>query len=252
MSFNSNTSALEKRINANRNTLVNLEDWIFDHLSIKKGMRVLDVGCGTGKQTFYLQNKLSSESEIVGSDISEQSVESVKERAIDEKIHNISAIQVAHDDLVNMFQGKKFDLIVSTYSIYYSKDVPKLIESLPSILNDEGQVFLVGNGKGSNIEMYDLLSKIAGREIKGKELMEDFINQKDIELTAKVYSSNSINRLKNKIFFSSTQAIISWWENHNSYIREAHQEMASLLDKHFQKNNRFELTKNVLGVNYQL
>ena len=77
--FDADTQALREREKVNAAGAVhNLEDWIIEQVCPSAGMRVLDLGCGTGKQMFAFVKQVSPEGSLVGLDISKEAVEAVK------------------------------------------------------------------------------------------------------------------------------------------------------------------------------
>lgn len=248
--FDADTSALEERIAANKSTLYNLEEWILGRISLHPEMRILDLGCGTGKQMFYLQKQLSQSSEILGADISPEAVEYVNIKAKEQSFGNISAVQCALDDVVSKLQGSRFDLIMSTYAIYYSTDLPFLLSSLSSLMKPGAQLFVCGPGNGTNKELYSWVNEYAEKDLH--KTTNDFISQEKIEEIANGYSSFEVTRLPNKVIFTSPEAVISWWTNHNSYVPQLHSQVSQALDDLFTKEKNFALSKNVLGVSFTL
>jgi len=92
--FDSDTDALIQREQVNtRGALYDLEDWIIDQVRPYEGMKILDVGCGTGKQIFAFAIYVYSAGENWGLDISDKAVEAVNERARQEGMKQIRAIQ---------------------------------------------------------------------------------------------------------------------------------------------------------------
>ena len=249
--FDSDSAALEQRIAANKTTLYDLEEWILSQIKLGSSMRVLDLGCGTGKQIFALHKSLSPESKIVGVDISPDAVAHINQRALKEAAANVKAVECELDNVVKYFQGSRFDLIVSTYAIYYSRNMPKLLSSLTCLMSPKAQMFVCGYGKGTNEEIYNLINELSSSDSTKIDSMEDFIDNDEIENISQYYSSCRVARLSNKVKFSSPDAILSWWTNHNSYIPKLHQEVRRALDKFFSKNEFFFLSKNVLGVSYE-
>ncbi len=251
--FNTDTQALESRLDINKSSaLHDLEEWIFNQVRLKDNMKVLDIGCGTGKQVFALAKLLSSDSEITGVDLSPDAVKRVNEQAAEKGLENVKGVQCAIDDIVATFKGEKFDLIVSTYAIYYSSNLPLLLRSLTEILAKKGQLFVSGFGKGSNQEVYDLVNSVAGSGQVGIDSIEDFISAQDIADVASTYSSSVISRLENKIIFQSPDDVMNWWKNHNSFVAELQQDTLQSVQAHFQSQSTLSLSKNVLGLLYEL
>ena len=249
--FDSDSLALENRIAANKIALYDLEEWIVKQIKIDSNMKILDLGCGTGKQIFTFHKLLSPDSQIIGVDISPDAVEKINQRAIKEAATNVKAVECELDNVINYFQGSRFDLIVSTYAIYYSRNMPKLLSSLTCLMSPKAQMFVCGYGKGTNQEIYNLINELTFNDKTRVVSIEDFINKDDIKNISQYYSSYRVVRLSNKIKFSSADAILSWWTNHNSYIPEIHQDVRRVLDAFFQKNDFFFLSKSVLGVYYE-
>ncbi len=250
--FDSDTNALIQRENKNKSALYDLEEWMFKQIKLDSVTSILDLGCGTGKQVFALQKLLPPGSKILGIDISPDAVKKINEQVDKEGILNIQAKKCELDNVINFLKDSHFDLILSAYAIYYSKNMLKLLSSLPVLLNKNGQVFVCGYGKGTNQEIYELMSKFQLTTYNKSELETDFISEGGVKELAKHYSFYRVEHLSNKIIFSSPQDVLSWWTNHNSYIEEIHEDVSNALNEYFLENQFFYLTKNVLGVLYAL
>ncbi len=247
-SCESNTDALIQRIAANREAEHNLEEWIFRHVKIDSVANVLDLGCGTGKQLFALKELVAPQSQLVGIDVSEAAVCEVMKQAEGKGIENVRAEQCDLDDVVSKFEGVNFDLVLSTYAIYYSADMAALISSIVKLLKDGGQVFVCGNGRGTNDEFTELLHRIGAQDI---EPVGDFISARTIAEIGQQYSNHEVDRLANSVDFATAEAVMSWWTNHGSYVAELEQGVQAQLEAHFRKSQSFRMTKNVLGIRYE-
>lgn len=246
--FNSDTNALINRADLNsKNAKYDLEDWIIESLPNLQGIKVLDLGCGTGKQIFKLAPHVTFNGQILGIDISYDAINSVNEQIRKESISYIEAIQMNIDDSINKLSNKCFDLIISSYAIYYSNNQIKLINDLKSLLSKNGTIFVCGPGYGTNIEIYDIVNLFTTKKIQP---LKDFIDIQDIQEIGKKFSSYKISRLENKILFDSPEKIIKWWHNHNSFDVSIAPQVEDYIKSFFSKNNNLELTKNVLGVRF--
>jgi ubiquinone/menaquinone biosynthesis C-methylase UbiE len=249
--LDSDTQALKQREQLNaQGASYNLEEWIIQQVKPYQGMRVLDLGCGTGKQIFALASLVSPNGFILGLDISDEAVDEVNARARSENLQQIKAIIGSLDECVEILQDCRFDLILSAYAIYYAKDMKRLLSELRSLLSPNGAVFICGPGQGTNQEMIHLINKIASNPSTRAKSVDDFIQEPDIKEIAMCYSKFATVRLFNQIRFDSIDRVLQWWKNHNSFIPEIYSAVAQALLSHFSQNDGFLLTKNVLGAHY--
>ncbi len=251
--FDSDTVALieRERINAN-SALHDLEAWMAQQVNPYRGMRILDLGCGTGKQIFYFAPLVFPEGHITGIDLSDQAISLVKLRADREEFNNIDAVNGSIDDCLSLLQGREFDLILSAYAVYYSRDMVSLISSLKNLLRPKGQVFVCGYGRGTNQEMIKLVNQVAGGTRERTNEIQDFIGRSEICEVGRWYSRYKTVRLDNRITFTSAEGLLRWWRNHNSFAENIYEEVARSVEQHFKLNETFILTKAVLGIQYQI
>lgn len=106
-------------------------------LQLSKG-KILDVGCGAGSHSLYLQNenKLS----VTAIDISENAIKTCRLRGLKDA-KTINVLELDGDNPQN-----KFDtilLLMNGTGIFGKlKDVPKYLQKLKSLLNPNGQILI--------------------------------------------------------------------------------------------------------------
>jgi len=250
MQFDSDTNALIQREAINRKAKHDLEQWSFSKLTLKEGMKVLDLGCGTGKQVFALHELDVNFASITGVDVSQQAVDAVNKRAEAEGLSHIRAVQLGLDDVVQKLCGNKYNLIISSYAIYYASDLKQLLIDLKTLLSPEGQLFICGPGEGSNQQLFDLIAEIRPETRSGSFTVDDFLLKEHLIEVGNNYTSTKVDRLLNQVEFDSVETFLNWWRNHNSFILEIELEMTLLLERHFLKKPSFFLDKNVIGIRY--
>lgn len=245
--FDSDTAALVARENINsRLSAYDLEQWILEEVKPTDGIRVLDLGCGTGKQTFRLATRFPGCS-IVSVDVSAEAVAAVNHRARMEGITTVRAIRSSFDEVLEMMGGDTFDLVLSAYALYYASDMGGLMARLTEILNPGGQVFVCGPGRGTNQEMVDLINEVCDDKV-GVPAVEDFASAAVLAALEAHYADVSLSRLANSVEFQSIDDVLQWWRSHNSYRADLEAAVAQKLVQLFEKDSRFVMTKNVLGV----
>jgi ubiquinone/menaquinone biosynthesis C-methylase UbiE len=249
--FNIDTDATmsRARINASK-AKHDLEEWMIRLLPPLRGFQVLDLGCGTGKQVFRLAPLVSEGGLLLGVDLSQDAVRAVNQRAKTEKVRSVEAQQMSLDDCLHRLAGKHFDLIISSYAIYYAQDPVALLKGLRSILTDQGVVFVCGYGNGTNREFYDIVNSFINNSSAQLKPIDDFLGLTQIREIADMYSHFTISRLKNQILFDSADGVLSWWKHHKSFVSSVADRVEDIIRTHFETNNIFSLSKNVLGVRF--
>src|SRR5450759_1862682 len=82
--FDSDAAALKQRIQSNeRYGSADLNSWIFAQLDVHAGLSVLDLGCGTGKQTLPLSRIVGEDGHVAAIDISEDALAELRRQAAD-------------------------------------------------------------------------------------------------------------------------------------------------------------------------
>lgn len=105
---------------------------------IKKGMRVLDVGCGSGDLSIMASEMVGDSGEVVGFDISEDAL-AIARNAVKEK-HN-SIAQFIHADINELPDNiGKFDAIIGRRVLMYLSDAAQGIDNLLSCLAANGKM----------------------------------------------------------------------------------------------------------------
>ena len=94
---------------------------------------ILDLGCGTGRFTFLLEEKAPKS--INGIDISEKMLEIAKEKAKTKK--SKAEFIVGNISDIDKYKGH-FDFIFSSTTFHYIRDIKKLFRSIYNVLNNNG------------------------------------------------------------------------------------------------------------------
>ncbi|MTI69449.1 MAG: methyltransferase domain-containing protein [Firmicutes bacterium] len=104
--------------------------------NIKKGMTVLDIGCGTGNFSIKLA-KMGCK--VIGIDVSEDMLKKAKKKALDEGLN----IEFKKMDVYNLDFNEKFDAVFSMAAFEFIKDTKKALDEMFRVVKNGGQI-LVG------------------------------------------------------------------------------------------------------------
>jgi len=244
MTFDRDTEALaiRERLNA-ANARENLEEWMAAQIPMEQPRRILDLGCGRGKQLTFFAKRWPAAS-LLGIDASPQAVAEVRAAALRQHLNNIEAQESDFSNCLDKLRGEKFDLVMSTYAIYYAKDVVSFVRLIAGYLNPRGMCFVVGYADGSNQELFALVNAVRGGALRS----DDFLSPSQIQSIASGYQRVQTSRLSNEIRFENASNAMDWWRNSNTYCGEIDAEITSEIGKVISRQGYFALTKNSLAV----
>jgi ubiquinone/menaquinone biosynthesis C-methylase UbiE len=104
---------------------------------IRKGMRCLDIGCGSGSVTQILAEMVGKSGHVTGTDVDEKYIR----YCLDYKPQpNIDFIQ---DDIYNSsLPSESFDVVYSRFMFVHLKDARKAIRSMKHLVKREGTIVI--------------------------------------------------------------------------------------------------------------
>ena len=105
---------------------------------LKKGMKVLDVGCGTGAISRDIATIVGEEGSVIGIDKTERFIESGKYTYQQSK-----NLKLYHSNLFEFEPKEKFDLIVSARTMQWLTNPKDALVKLKSWLKPEGQLSIL-------------------------------------------------------------------------------------------------------------
>ena len=143
--------------------------WLAKLCKIKKGMHVLDVGCGIGVSTFPLLDMIGPRGKIAGVDISLHSISQALKRAEYLQVPNVS-FSVCNAEKLD-FPENFFDFVVSSFAINQMKDKPQALSEMIRVLKPGRYLGFTIPGLDHFKEFFDIAANI----LKEKS----FYNQKN-------------------------------------------------------------------------
>ena len=112
---------------------------ILHFLHVKPGMKILDLGTGTGYLAFPIAEK-NKEVEVTGLDIVEKALEENRKKAESKKIHNLRF--VSYDGMKFPFDDNCFDMVVSRYALHHFPAIQDTFHEINRVLKKDGLFFL--------------------------------------------------------------------------------------------------------------
>lgn len=125
----------------------------------------LDIGCGLGRNTFYMSSRGF---EVTAADLSDYAVNSVKKEA-EERGLKVTALIA--DALKLPFSDCSFDCIMAYHSVYHTDTagMKKVISELKRVLKPNGELFISFLSKNTD----SFLNLPASRRLDGNTALKD-------------------------------------------------------------------------------
>lgn len=162
--YQETTEDLQKRIDIHEKYGArDIDEWMLQLLKPRKGDRILDVGCGAGKQCRAFHDYLDGNAQITGGDVSDELLGKAEElnRSLGEPFTLLKL------DFNQKFEVDEdlFDLVSCCFAIYYAEDIPFTISQMHRVLKSGGRLFTTGPMPENKRLFYDIIREATGKPI---------------------------------------------------------------------------------------
>ena len=244
------SNALDYRIYVHKSfSRFDMDQWVLENLQLDPGMKVLDIGCGTGKHLFLISQRVGKEGLVFGGDVCDESLEKCK---IQIKTLNYANIRLIKSDMVDIKDqlepGTSFHRILSSFSLYYTRNAEKTLRNLHQLLQPNGIFFICGPTKKNNLEFLRLIKSAGGRISEEFNHWTHFLEKNIIPALENLFSKVEITFFKNPIEIPSPDILYNYWKATALYEPSLEANVIKTIEKHFRNHSSFITHKVVIGI----
>jgi ubiquinone/menaquinone biosynthesis C-methylase UbiE len=142
----------------------NIDQWNLEVLQPKRSYRILDVGCGAGKQCFLYSDYTNGEAKIVGGDFSEELLAKARARQATRAGEHLS-FQFLDFNKKFPFMDGTFDLVTSAFAIYYATELEFTFKEAHRVTKPGGRLFVTGPLPENKQMFYQIIQEASKKPI---------------------------------------------------------------------------------------
>lgn len=184
-----------------------IDEWMLHQLNLQKGSKILDIGCGAGKQCFLYYKALEGEADITGGDVNKELLD--KARQENAKIgYRINFIDLDFNQRFPV-EDNQYDVLTSCFAIYYSADIPFTISEMHRVIKPGGRLFTTGPMPENKRLFYDIIFEATQKAIPPMPGSSRYSSQifKSIQ---SLFSKVEIHIFENPLIFQAVDPFLAY------------------------------------------
>jgi ubiquinone/menaquinone biosynthesis C-methylase UbiE len=241
------SAKLNTRLNNNQKfSKRNFQEWQLSNFAVSVGLKVLDVGCGTGAQTIPIASLIGESGSVSALDYSAESISTLRSNA---KTTNIEAYAADMNDLETVifekFTCKSYDLIQSTYALYYADNPLSVLDVMRSFLDKDGRLIItVPDTPHGMVSLAARFSEVPAQTIEsitfGRQVLEPYFR--------KHFWNVSIHLFHNLVEVNSVEDFMEMYRATTYYAVEAEGPISAYIQECITANGSFSYEKNAMMI----
>jgi ubiquinone/menaquinone biosynthesis C-methylase UbiE len=194
--------------------------WVFDHLQLTPGAKVLELGSGPGMLWQENIDRISPEGHVTLSDFSGGMLQEAQAALAGKG--NFEFRQI--DAQFIPFEDASFDRVIANHMLYHVPDRPKALGEIARVLKPGGQFFTATNGKSHMLELYELQKRLFP-EWPDNPFSQTFSLENAAEQLSPYFKSIRLELFPSDLKVTEAQAIVDYV---NSYALLNEQQLGEI------------------------
>jgi SAM-dependent methyltransferase len=241
-------AALQRRLHAHdRFASRDINEWILGLLSPAPGERVLDLGCGTGRQALALASRGTT---VVGLDVSDAALAEARKAAAQAGLSNVRFVCGRLEALATSLAAEEpFDAALCSFALYYAAAPEATLRGLRGHLSPGGRVLVCGPARENNQAFVELCESVIPRRDQPHR-MDASLTFMDVEapdLFRAVFERVTFSRFENPLTFPRPEDVLDYWRSYHLYSPAHEQAFQQAVAERFAGRSGFTTVKVVTG-----
>lgn len=185
----------------------NIDEWMLDLLKPAQGARILDVGCGSGKQLLAFHKHLHGKADITGGDVNSSLLEEA--RASNAELGNPWKLMTLDFDRPFDLASESYDLVTCCFALYYAGDFRSTVGEMHRVLAPGGRLFTTGPMPGNKRLFYEVIQEATGKPIPPMPGSSRY-GTEILEAIRKPFASVEVQVFENPLEFESIEPFLDY------------------------------------------
>jgi len=237
----------------------NIDQWTVEVLKPQAGTRILDVGCGAGKQCFLYSDFTNRKAEITGGDFSKELLDMARAKNTERG----DQIKFMFLDFNKRFEFAEdtFDLVSSAFAIYYASNLDFTFGEAHRVIKPGGRLFVTGPLPENKQMFYEIIKEATNKPIPPMPGSSRFKGEIYKTIEGK-FAKTELLTFDNPITFPAVQPFMDYTRASLSEDRKlwtsmfnGHEEYEALIGeiekvatRRFKRDGKLVMTKVVGGI----
>ena len=236
-----------------------IDQWMLDLLQLQKGIQILDVGCGSGKQCFSFYKYLEGKAEIHGGDVNVELLNQARET--NQKMGNPITLRELNFNQPFPYEDDRFDLVSCCFAIYYAENIPTTITEMHRVTKNGGRLFITGPMPTNKQLFYDIIREATGQPIPPMPGSSRFSSE-ILTAVKENYAAVDVHIFENPLVFDAVEPFLAYtraslsedrklwkglFEGKDGFNRVMDQ-IAAAAERRYQAEGKLVMTKVVGGI----
>ena len=238
------TKHLATRLELNKKySSTNFDAWLMARLDPGPGYDVLDVGCGTGAQTLPLLKAVGERGSVSSLDISPESVATLRRQAgTAANLDAVAADMATLQHCINhSFRVKKYDLVHSSYALYYSPRRLEVLSVMRDALKPNGRLAVFTPNRPHGMvdfarQFHPIAAEIDESLAFGPSVLEPFFRANFWDV--------AVHFFHNRVRVDNAEDFMTFYRATTYYVPDAEPGIRERVANTLRKDGHFEYEKN--------